>query len=222
MSAGQWMGITKNGAGSMSRRDWVPRRYWPSLLRGLSEECGAVLSVATLEVWAAERSRWAREAPQPQDWSDLPKHERAIARIITAKTKDRALGEEAAGYAVLEMMEYANPHLGYGVRCAFNYVKERHNYYLRTTCLPDDELQAAVDLRMFTPPNQGDHMALQAVLRAAAQLPTPYDRVFHGILMGHSDQIMGDSLGLSASTISGLKTHTRRLLWEYSDLGDAA
>lgn len=221
-SSAQWLGAERGAVKSMSLRDWVPRRYWPGLLNGLREECGSNLTESDLEAWATERGRWDRPTPKPQDWSDLPKHERAIARIIQAKTKDRALADEAAGYAILEMMEYAKPHLGYGVRCAFNYVKDHHNKAVRTRCLSDDELHAAMDLRMHTPANQLHALELRDVFNAARQLPRPYDKVFQGIVLGHSDQIMADALGLSASHVSGLKTHCRRLLREFSSYEEAA
>lgn len=218
--AAQWMGVERRTAKSMAGRDWVPRRCWAGLTRGLERQCDTTLPDGHLEAMAAKRERWERAAPQPRDWSNLPALERSIARIVASKVRVRHLADEAAGYAILEMMEYAQPHLGYGVKCAFNYLREQHNAAVRVRCLSDDELHQALDVRMFTPANQIYRLQVNEIVQMGSSLPPPYDRVFLSLCMGESNEEIARRFKVAESTAASYKAHCRNLLREYSLLSE--
>lgn len=220
--AAEWIGCQRQGAKTMYLRDWVPQRYWPGLIRGLAHY-GFNLTQDELMAWAKAREKWVRPAPPPQDWSNLPQMEIAIARQVGAKVKDYELAREAAGFAILQMMEYAQPHLGYGVRCAFNYVKQKWNERVRgVVYLEDEELRQAANLTLVTQPNQLPSLELREVMAAAAQLPERYRQCFEAMCAGADNEEIADLMGVERQSASTYTGHTRDLLRRFLDEREAA
>lgn len=220
--AGEWLGVPRAAAESMFRNDWVPPKYWDDLARGL--ECsGWPVGCDALEAWAEARGKWSRPIKKPADWSNLPEIERRIARMMNRRFRRPDMADDAASEAVLAMMECGSTSFGFAVVVAQNYMMKNGARASRSVSYHDDaDAQAAMDLKMATPPNHEPALMVRDVFRAASKLPRKFWAVFAAMVREEDDEALGERLGVNVRSLRGYRAHVRRLLFAYMEGGDGA